>query len=341
MVAKPMSLAFKLFLLILLWGSAHLQAADENSVVASINGEKITLKSIAKGSELEIYEAEQKLYQLRVEGLRRVLVSKLLRLDPRSKGMSDNDYLTRYVVNPRQISDAQVDAFIAERRIPQDKINTNLKEQARRFLVGQDISRQVDLWLAVQKDKHQVEVSLAEPKEPRFEVNIDNVAYRGGKDAKVTIVEFSDFECPYCVRVNETLLQLGKIYGDKIKVVYKHFPLSIHPGAEKAAEASLCAQEQGMDKFWLLHDKMFANQRNLSVGVIKDFAKELKLDSERFNQCLTSAKFAQQVADDISEGIALGVNSTPAFFINGRSIKGNLPLEFFRKVIDEELALNK
>ena len=114
--------------------------------------------------------------------------------------------------------------------------------------------------------KHKVKINLPKPIEPRFKVDISNAAYRGGKNAKVTIVEYSDFQCHYCADVSATLDQLSNEYGDKIKIVYKHFPLSsMHPIAAKAGEASICAQQQGMDNFWKLHDRMFENQKSLSV----------------------------------------------------------------------------
>lgn len=342
MLLRSLLFVFKSFLLIKLATFTLLSvASNSEKVIANIGNEAISLATIVKGNELEIYKAEQSLYELQMAGLRNVLISKLIRKDPRSNGLSENDYLTQFVVNPAPVTDEQVDRFIKLRRIPQEKINTNLKEQARRFLVSQQLASQIDSWLEVQKNKHHVQISLAVPEEPRFEIDIENVAYRGGKNAEVTLVEYSDFECPYCVKVNKTLAELGKIYGDKIKVVYKQFPLSsIHPKAEKAAQASLCAQEQGMENFWLMHDKMFSNQRNLSVGVIKDMAASLGLKTELFNQCLTSNKYAARVAADVKEGMSLGVNSTPAFFINGRFNKGALPLESFQKIIDEELALS-
>jgi protein-disulfide isomerase len=335
-------LMFKITILLMLNLAFVLPQASHSKetsddIIATINGENILLSSISKGYELEIYEAKKSLYELHYTGLRELLISKLIKLDPNSTGLSEEEYISKFIARPSPVTDMDVERFIVMRKIPQEKINTNFKEQVRNFLVSQQIAQQVELWLAVQMDKQNVKVHLSKPLEPRFQVNIENVAFRGGKDAPVTIVEFSDFQCTYCVRVNETLLQLNRIYGDKIKVVYKHFPLSsIHPEAQKAAEAALCAQEQGMDKFWLLHDKMFANQRNLAVGPLKDMAKEIGL-REPFNQCLTSGKFANQVNQDIKEGLSLGVNSTPAFFINGRFVKGALPLESFQSIIDEEL----
>ena len=314
-------------------------ALAEEPIAASINGEKIPMNLLNKGNELDIFEAEKTLYNLRMNNLRSLLISKLIKLDPKSKGLDEDAYISQYVAKPIPVNDQMVDTFIRQRQYPANKINTNLKEQVRRFLTSQQISQQVDWWFQAQQAKHQIEIKLSAPVEPRFEVDISKAAYRGNKNAPVTIVEFSDFQCPYCTRVNTTLSQLTDEYGDKVQVVFKHFPLSsIHPEAIKAAEASECAQEQGMNEFWLLHDKMFSQQRSLSVGLIKDMAKELGLESEKFNQCLMSEKYAQRVADDTKEALSLGVKSTPAFFINGRFLNGAQPFEIFKNIIDEELV---
>ncbi len=330
---------YLVFILIQQAFSSYAAAWSSSDIVASVNGETIDLDMIRKSNRLEIYNAEKALYDLQYASLRSLLIKKLISLDPASKGMTEDQYLSRNVIKPREISDQEVDAFIQSRNIPKSKINTNLKEQVRRFLLQSEIAGQIDQWVEQQEKKYKIVVNLKEPLEPRFEVNIKHSAYRGNVNAPVTIVEFSDFECPYCSRANETLYQLQDIYGDKIKIVYKHFPLSsIHPMAQKAAEATICAQEQGMEKFWELHNVLFENFRSLTVGQIKDFAKNIGLEPAAFNSCLTSGKNSELVQLDLKEGMELGVESTPAFFINGRFIKGALPLDSFKELIDEELA---
>ena len=197
---------------------------------------------------------------------------------------------------------------------------------------------QIEAWFSVQAKKYNIQINLPEPPEPRFQVAVGDSPYLGGKDAKVTVVEFSDFECPYCVKASKVVQELNQIYGDKIKIVYKHFPLSFHPNAQKAAEAGICATQQGNQYFWELHNAMFADYRNLTIGSIKDKAKDLGLDYQRFSDCLTSGQNAEKVTQDIREGIDVGVSSTPAFFINGLLVKGALPLEVFVEKIDQELA---
>lgn len=161
---------------------------------------------------------------------------------------------------------------------------------------------------------------------------------RGGKDAKVTIVEYSDFECPFCGAAHPTIQQVMDTYGDQVRLVYRHFPLSFHAQAQKAAEASECAADQG--KFWEFHDKMFENQDALTGGVaqLKKWATELRLNASKFNSCLDSGEKADLVAEQASGGADIGVTGTPGFFINGISVVGAQPFSTFKQVIDAELA---
>jgi len=159
---------------------------------------------------------------------------------------------------------------------------------------------------------------------------------RGNFDASITLVEFSDFECPFCGRHFPTLNKILSDYQGKVRLVYKHFPLGFHPNAQKAAEASECAWEQG--KFWEYHDKVFENQASgLSLEKFKQWAKELGLNTKKFNDCLDSGKYAQKVQADYQEGLQKGVNGTPATFVNGQLVSGALPYESFKKIIDSLL----
>jgi protein-disulfide isomerase/copper chaperone CopZ len=156
---------------------------------------------------------------------------------------------------------------------------------------------------------------------------------RGNINAPVTLVEFSDFECPFCERHAPTMEKILQDYPQKVRLVYKHFPLGFHPNAQKAAEASECASEQG--KFWEYHDELFTNLNNgFSTEKFKQFAKDLGLNTSTFNSCLDSGKYTQKVQNDYQEGLTKGVNGTPATFINGQLTSGALPYESFKQIID-------
>ncbi len=173
---------------------------------------------------------------------------------------------------------------------------------------------------------------------PVIEVSADDDPVKGSEDAPVTIIEFSDFECPFCARFySQTLSQIEKNYIDtgKVKLVYRDFPLSFHQEAQPAAEASECADEQG--KFWEMHDKIFENQQLISDSSYKQWATEMGLDTEQFNECLDSGKYASEVQKDFADGQAYGVSGTPAFFINGTKLIGAQPYSKFEEVIENAL----
>jgi protein-disulfide isomerase len=172
----------------------------------------------------------------------------------------------------------------------------------------------------------------------RYEIDIAGSPSKGGtpETAKVVVVEYSDFQCPFCSRVTPTLKQIEEAYGDKVQIVFKHLPLRMHtnaPGAHAAAEA---AHRQG--KFWEMHDKIFANQRELNDAKYIEYAGELDLDVEQFKRDLNDPGVKGKVAADAAEASSLGVTGTPGFFINGRFLSGARPFDSFKVIIDEELS---
>jgi protein-disulfide isomerase len=172
---------------------------------------------------------------------------------------------------------------------------------------------------------------------PRTVVTADDDPAKGPADAPITIVEFSDFQCPYCSRVNPTLARLKDRYGDSIRIVFRDYPiLQLHPQAAKAAEAGACANDQG--KFWQMHDLMFANQQRLDLATLKQHAATLGLDAKAFETCLDSGKYTEEWKKDSADAEKAGVQSTPAFFVNGRPVIGAQPYEAFAEVINEELG---
>lgn len=179
----------------------------------------------------------------------------------------------------------------------------------------------------------------AAPSAP-VKIELGSAPREGNKNAKVTVVEYSDFECPFCGRYyNDAYKQIKSEYVEtgKVQFVFKQYPLTqIHPNAQKAAEASLCANEQG--DFWTYHDTLFANQQALGVTQLKQYAADLDLDTSKFNSCLDSGKYAKQVQDEVAEGSAVGVSGTPTTFVNGVKIVGAVPYATIKAEIDRALA---
>jgi len=174
-------------------------------------------------------------------------------------------------------------------------------------------------------------------------INTQGKPVRGPKDAKVTIVEYSDFQCPYCARAHQTISeQVMKEYDGKVKLVYKNYPLPFHPWAEPAAVAAACAFDQDPDAFWKLYDYFFTNQQQLNPQNVKEKATEAlkgtKVNMEKWNDCVDNKKTLERIKADMAEGQTVGVSGTPAFIINGRKISGAQPFQNFKAVIDDELA---
>lgn len=177
--------------------------------------------------------------------------------------------------------------------------------------------------------------------EERVEVSVDDDPSMGDADAPVTIVEFGDFQCPYCGRFTlDALKKVEEAYVDtgKVRLVFRDFPLSFHPEAQKAAEAAECADDQG--KFWEYHDELFANQNKLSTAFYSATATKLDLDVAAFTECLNSDKYADEVKADIADGVAAGVRGTPSIFINGLMMSGAVPFSEIESVIDRELGVS-
>lgn len=173
----------------------------------------------------------------------------------------------------------------------------------------------------------------------RYEVSLDNNPVKGSPDAPVTIVEYSEFECPYCgVYARDTYPQIYRAYIEtgKVKYVFRHLPLDFHANAQKASEAVECAGAQG--KFWEYHDVLFTNQSALDVTSLKKYAGDLGLDTVIFDSCLDSGAMAEEVARDLNEGKGYGVTSTPSFFVNGLKLKGAQPFSAFQELIEAELG---
>ncbi|HYO71947.1 MAG TPA: thioredoxin domain-containing protein, partial [Archangium sp.] len=239
-----------------------------------------------------------------------------------------------FFVNGREFVGAQ--PFESFKRIIEDE-----KARADKLLAAG--TKQADLYAKLIEEGVKSNGSAPQaqaPAEPPVQnIEVGNAPSRGPKNALITIVAFSDFECPFCGRVLPTLKQIEDQYPGKVRVAFKNQPLPFHANAKPAAAASLAAHEQG--KFWEYHDKLFQNQRALDRASLEKYAQELGLNMGQFKTALDSGKYDAQVTADMNEATRVGVNGTPTFFINGRSVVGAQPFEAFKRIIDEELSKKK
>lgn len=320
---------------------------DPSAKVAEIDGQPVTYGDLLNDKDVgpKIRQAEVKaltdLYDQRRGLLDELISRRLLENEAKSAGKNlEQWFQADYANTVPEPTDAEAKAFFDEHKaqIPAGQSFDELKPRIKQAVKQQKLRDNMSKMLEALKEKHHVNVALEAPDLPRIQVEAKGPA-RGPAAAPVTIVEFSDFQCPYCGREVPVIDRLMKEYDGKVRLVFRHFPLDFHPFAEKAAEAAVCAADQG--KFWELHDKMFSNQQKLAVDDLKGYAKSVGVDAIKFDKCLDSGEKGDQVRADQKAGTEAGVNGTPAFFINGRQLNGAQPFETFKRVIDEELAAKK
>jgi protein-disulfide isomerase len=327
--------------------SSSRNPSDKSSVslepgqqVATIDGQPVTYGDVEKQSNGKLKQAEVKaltdLYDARRGAIDEMLTKRLLEEEAKSKGKTlDQWYQTDFAQSLPAPSEPEVRQLYEQHK---NEVGGQAYEQVHDRLVQyvkqQKSREQLTAFVDQLKQKHGVQITLLAPNLPRIEVEAKGPS-RGPDNATVTIVEFSDFQCPYCGRVVPTVEKLMKDYDGKVRLVFRHFPLSFHPFAAKAAEAAACAADQG--KFWQMHDKMFGNQQKLAVEDLKSFAKDVGLDQGKFDKCLDSGEKAPLVSADEKDGEQAGVSATPAFFINGIFINGAVPYEQFKETVDREL----
>ena len=311
--------------------------APKEGVAAKVLGKEVLAVDLYKGAESEIYEAEKKLYEVKLNQLRGFVLKELIKANNKG-GLSNDQFLEKVIADKVKVSEKEMNAFIKSKNIPKKNINAGFKKRLNKFLMMQKKREAIDRWVASQTKKNPVEVYIDKPSQPVFEVNLGNAPFVGSADAKVVLVEFSDFQCRYCRDGVKIINSIKKKYGDKVKIVFKQFPLSFHGNAKMAAEASLCANDQGGELFWKMHDAMFENQAKINRPGIEDMAKKIGLDMNRFKKCLSGGKHTKAVENDIKDGREVGVKSTPTFFINGKIIRGAEPISVFTELIDIELS---
>lgn len=340
--------AVLLLLAIALAAPGFCQKDAGNTPVAVVGGVSITEGQMRQDIGTDIYEAEVNLYQLKKSWIERKARSLLFEGAAKKAGLSLAEWQRREIdgrIEPP--SDADVKS-LAQQIMRQQKSGSppdaaqmaEAEAQAREAIARQLKARRENALYKELQEKQPLKILLKKPELPRVQVTFSpRDPSSGPAKAPVTIIAFTDFQCSYCRRGHETLKQIEKVYPGKIRLVQRQFPLDFHKRARAAAEAALCAGDQG--QFWAYADKLFAHQQKLEDADLQQYAEELHLDPGRFSQCLDGHKYASQIDRDIADGERFGVRGTPAFFINGRFLSGAQPIENFQEVIDEELARKK
>jgi protein-disulfide isomerase len=316
-----------------------------DTVVATFgDGQKITFGELNERLKDPLANLEKQKYQTRKQGLDGFVVEKLVKAEADKRKVTEEE-LVKAEVDEKipQPPEEEIKKLYdeAKERLPPGTTYEQVKPQIVDFLSGSKKQERAREYFGELKKNANVQITLPEPPRPpveRKEVAATGPA-KGPDSAPVTIVEFSDFQCPFCSRAIKTVDEVMKAYPDKVKLVFRQFPLEFHKEAPKAAEAALCAADQ--NKFWEFHDTLFANQSALQPDKLKEHAKTVGLDTAKFNKCLDSGEKAAAVKTDQEAGQKVGVNGTPAFFINGILLSGAQPFDEFKSVIDAELQAKK
>jgi predicted DsbA family dithiol-disulfide isomerase len=321
-------------------GEGLVTSGEIPEVLATVGGDEITLADIRArvGDQLDQLDMQYLRARSRTveSALETLLRERVLLAEARRRGMSVDELVSAEAGGSFDPSPVEVETWYRENQgrlggRSLDEIRSQIADHLRDLRHREAASR-----LEARLFEERRVVIHFEPF--RLALHNEDAPFAGPRDAPVTLVTFSDFECPYCAQLVPTLKRLTETFGDDVRIVYRQFPIpSLHPGAFKAAEASLCAHEQG--RFWEMHDLMFAEMRQLAVDDLKEKARRIGLDGRRFDECLDSGRHVEQVQSDMREASRMGVTGTPALFINGVQLEGGaVPFETAAAAVRKELA---
>ena len=297
-------------------------AADRARVLATVNDKKITMGDIEDSLRPLIFNVQEQVYALRKRDLELKVNDTLLAQEAQKKGVTTRALLDAEVsAKVPAVTDAQAQTFYNENK---DRISGEfaaLKPQIIQYIKEQKEQEATVAYAEQLRRAGTVQVNLTAPESPAFSIATDDQPAKGDAKALVTIVEFTDFECPSCAKQHPVLERIVNEFGDRVRLVVRDFPLSQHANARKAAEAAEAAREQG--KYWEYVSVLFRNQSALGVDKLRQYATEVGLDRAKFDASLDSGKFSEKVQRDLIDGRKLGINGTPTLYINGKRISDN------------------
>lgn len=313
-------------------------------VMVTINGEAVTEQAFDKQltgrDKGAMIKAKTELYEAKKGALEEYVFNKLVAYEADKKKISVDEYLKKEVEGKiKPVKDSEVDDFYKNVKLQYEKngkvappLNDAVKGQIKQQLSMKSMMERREALSQELLKRNKVVYAI---EQPRIEVEKGNLPLKGSEKGKITIVEFSDFQCPYCKRGSDTMKEVMKKYSGKVQYYFRDYPLSFHDRAKQAANAARCASDQG--KFWEFHDEVFANQSKLSDDDLVAVGKKLKLDMAKYEPCVKEVQKMADVETDTRAGENAGVSGTPAYFINGIFLSGALPMKKFEEVIEQEL----
>ena len=335
------------FLLVTACSSAAQQSTPQpapTDIVATVGSSSITLSEVDEralqqsAADFGSVKLSQALYNARRAAVEEIVANRLFDQAAKAQGIERTALIEKEITAKiKDVTEPEIgDWYRANQNRVQGATLDQVRVPIRAYLTQERMQTIRTEYLNTLRAKTAVRINL-EP--PRQRVATADSPARGPENAPIELIEFSDFQCPFCLRADPVVRQVLATYGDRIRFVYRHYPLPNHPNARPAAEAAACAGDQG--KFWAFHDRIFTNQTKLTDADLKQHAVEIGVDTAKFNACVDGHATKARVDADMRAGEEAGVDGTPAFFINGRSLSGAQPYEAFKRIIDEELELKK
>ena len=316
--------------------SLTIVAQESPQPVAEVDGDKISSQDLTEASGAQLARLEDQTYRLKKQKLQEMIENRLLTHEAHRRNISLESLINAEITSKvGDVTPQEIDKLYELNKSQMRKPESEVEGQLRSLLRDQHLAARRHEFAKTLQASAKVTIYLDPPLPFRATVGVDGPS-RGAADALVTIVEFEDFQCPFCKKAQDTLQQVLLRYKDKVRVVHRDFPLqSLHPASWKAHEAGRCAEGQG--KFWEYRDLLYKNAPAANPEQLIAYASQLGLDSTDFRKCLDSSKFKAVVQRDEGEANRLGIQGTPAFFINGQLLSGAQPESEFARIIDDEL----
>jgi protein-disulfide isomerase len=307
------------------------ETANSQQVIAEVGGHKLTFGDLQQQQGGKLLQARYQYYMNQRKVLDQLIDDKLIEIEAQNRHLSADQLLNTVVYKDlKDPTEDQLQVYYEgmESSEPYDAIHDRVLEHIREL--RREKARAA--YVKQLRSNASVQILLAPP---FADVNLKDAYAQGVKNPPVTLVEFADYECPYCQKITPELQKLEKEYGDRLAIVYKDFPLPMHHTSQKAAEAARCAGEQG--KFWEYHDVLFYSKQ-LQIADLKADARVLKLDGDRFDKCLDDGAETAPVKKSLEEAQKLGLTGTPSFFVNGHFFSGAADYTVLKEMVDLQLA---
>lgn len=311
------------------------QFEKEDIIVAHFNDESVYMSEVEKKAARDLFRLKEREYQIRLSTINEIIEEKILQSEAKKQDTSVDELLKKEIDDKIQIDKSKSNDFYDRFK---DKIQGTPSEkrtQLEKIFTSRQKREQKDRFIEKLKKQYDIKILLSEPEPTPINVSVDDDPSLGPNNAKITIIGFADFQCPFSKKVFPTLKKLVNEYKGQIRLVVRDFPQAHHKDAMRASLAAACANEQG--KFWEFHDKMFEFQHKLSKDDLTIYANEFSLNVDNFANCLEKEKYKEEVEKDIKDAYEASARTTPVVFIKGKMITGIKPYQYFKKIIEKEL----